>query len=82
MTAPSLTVVKAIAEATESNPTDLDPPIHHVLDPDALDSLLEGDPEDTDAMPIAVRFEYHGYEVVVYQDDTVELDGTAVIPTD
>ncbi|WP_254532376.1 HalOD1 output domain-containing protein [Natrinema gelatinilyticum] len=59
----SLKVVEKIAKQEGVQPEELRPPIHYVIDTDALDSLYQsGDAERT---PSQVEFEYNGYTVTV-----------------
>jgi hypothetical protein len=69
-------VVLAVAEISESDPTEL-PPLSDVIDADALDRLFgpdhSGDGSDR------VSFNYHGYRVTVCRDGEIMLqrrDGT------
>lgn len=69
-------VVLAVAELSESDPTEL-PPLSDVIDADALDRLFgpghSGDGSDR------VSFNYHGYRVTVCRDGEIMLqrrDGT------
>lgn len=67
-------VVREVAEATDSDPSDL-PPLYEVVDPDALDGLFRprtAASETTDtgvagSGPV-VRFSYAGREVSVRRD--------------
>jgi len=54
-------IIDAVAEAEGVEPTALDPPLAQVLDPDALETLLE----DTTASELEIRFTYRDHEVVV-----------------
>lgn len=67
---PGVAVVEAVAAMTGGEPT-TGPPLGESIDTDALDRLLDG--SRSDAGPIRVTFEYHGYEV------TVERAGTVVV---
>lgn len=60
-------VIEAVASAEDVEPTELEPPLHAVVDPGSLDSVF-----NTDAG--AIRFPYCGYEVVADASGTVELD--------
>lgn len=53
-------VVTAVADAEELSPMDLDLPLYEVVDPDALERLVES----TDAA-LEVTFSYLGREVTV-----------------
>lgn len=45
----STTIVLAVADALDTDPIDLSPPLYELIDPDALDALFEsaGDGSDT-----------------------------------
>ncbi|WP_226008399.1 HalOD1 output domain-containing protein [Natrinema salinisoli] len=60
-------VIKAVAEATDSDPLDL-PPLREAINPDALNTLF--DRSETSSQ---VRFQYAGFEVIV-QDEIVEVE--------
>lgn len=64
-------VVEALAAALDTDPTDMNPPLYCVIDPDALNSLAESD------TPVRVQFDYQGHTVLVEGDGTVSIDGLA-----
>lgn len=64
-------VVSAVAEAAGVAPTDL-PPIFTVIDPDALDTLLD---QDVGVEMLRLSFSYADYEVVIW-DGTVTVHRT------
>jgi len=66
----SIDVVEAIADATETDPLTMEPPLYEVVDTDALDTLYERGAGAT------VEFRYDGHDVVVDGDGTVTVDGT------
>lgn len=66
----STAVVTAVAEAEGCPPTDLAPPLHDAVDPEALDRLFGGDRSRAGAGP-RVSFAYYGYEVRVGGPDDV-----------
>lgn len=69
----SLAVVDAVADAEGVEATDL-APLYYTIDPAALDALVRP-PVTVDGEPTGeVRFSYHGYDVTVRSDGTVELD--------
>jgi hypothetical protein len=78
---PAHSVVQAVAEATERDPTRLSP-LYDVVDTDALDELATGDDErrsTTEALCITFRFE--GCDVAVYADGrTIVSQRTAPRP--
>lgn len=66
-----LNVVEAVANAAGTDPMRLEPPLNEVVDPDALERLVEGD------ALARVSFEYDGRTVAVDGDGTVTVDGIA-----
>lgn len=56
----SAAVVHAVTDAANVEPWDLDP-LYEAIEPEALNALVG----DSDGAPIAVSFEYQGYEVFV-----------------
>jgi hypothetical protein len=65
---PSHSVVEAVAEVTNTDPTQLRP-LYEVIDTDALDDLITGDfkrIQTPDELRIA--FQYEGCDVAVYAD--------------
>lgn len=68
-------VVDALAGAGGTEPSALDPPLYSVVDPDALDALVDRD------SPVRVEFEYDGRSVVVRDGGTVVVDGTVHEPS-
>lgn len=70
---PSMAVIEAVA-ATKGNEPETLPPLHDVVDSDALDSLIRGGGSDGDR-PVELWFSYAGTQVVVSSegDLTVHL---------
>lgn len=68
MTEPSTTIIEAVADWKQIDSTELDQPLYEVLDPDALDTLLDADG------PVRVTFEYD--ELCVSVDSSGEVDLT------
>jgi hypothetical protein len=58
----SAQIIEAVADATDTPPTDLTPPLYNVLDPDALDHL--GDSE----ADLRFTVDYAGARVVATAD--------------
>ena len=81
----SLTVVLAVAEATNADPTELEP-LAEAIDPDALEALVRSlRRSDRDADDASVEFRLNGCHVTVYTDGRIELrhpdgDETPVAP--
>lgn len=61
---PSTTVVLAVADIVDEDPTSL-PPLRSVVDPDALDALFAARP------PVHVEFEYYGCLVSIREGTEV-----------
>ncbi|WP_129113572.1 HalOD1 output domain-containing protein [Halegenticoccus tardaugens] len=67
---PAVRIVDAIANEANVDPGELSPPLADVIDPDALDVLLEqADP----SAQVEVRFTYRGYEVVAHPNGDVDV---------
>ncbi|WP_121821006.1 HalOD1 output domain-containing protein [Halostella salina] len=64
-------VVAALARAAGTDPRTLDPPLYTVIDPEALDTLVES------TATTYVEFEHDGRRIVVHADGTVTVDGTS-----
>ncbi|MFD1565175.1 HalOD1 output domain-containing protein [Haloarchaeobius amylolyticus] len=67
----SLRVVEALADATDTTPSELEP-LYNSIDPEALDQLFQPGFSDE----IRVTFEYGTSQVEVRGDGTVMVDGT------
>lgn len=66
---PSIAVIEHVAEHEGIDPLELSPPLHDVIDPDALDRLCAG--TETSGL---VAFSYCGYTVTVTTDGVVSLE--------
>ena len=61
-------VVQAVAEATQRDPTQLRP-LYEVIDTDALDDLIDGGSERVQAPDeLRIDFQFEGCQVAVYAD--------------
>lgn len=68
---PATAVVELVAEATDENPTALDP-LHDAIDPDALNRVVE--PTEPNASGnLRVSFSYQEFFVVVRQSGQITL---------
>jgi len=68
---PATAVVELVAEATDADPTDLDP-LHSAVDTDALNRVVE--PTEPNASgSLRVSFSYLDYFVVVRQSGRITL---------
>lgn len=65
----STRVVEAVADAVGTDPLELEPPLYHAIDLDALERLVEN------GSTKLVRFEYVDHTVTVRGDGTVLVDG-------
>lgn len=70
----SVRIVEAVAERNAVDPTDLEPRLHDVIDPDALDTLFPagGGADDSTA---TVEFTYAGCSVTVDGSGRVDVSG-------
>lgn len=64
---PSVTVVDALSREEGVDPLELDTPLYDVVDPEALDALLE----ESDADDVTVSFTYESYDVTIDGDRLV-----------
>ena len=69
----SESVVEVVAEAEETDPLELTPPLYEVIEPDALDQVFAATPTD-ERRKGTVTFSYNGYEVTVRGDGDVSVD--------
>ena len=67
----SIRVVQGVAAHEDVDPVDLEPPLHEVIDTDALDALFRS----PDGSSATVEFTYCGQHVRV--DDSGRVDVTA-----
>jgi hypothetical protein len=68
---PATAVVELVAEATDADPTDLDP-LHGAVDTDALNRVVESTEPNTTGS-LRVSFSYHDFFVVVRQSGHITL---------
>lgn len=66
----STRVVTMVAERKGVDPIELTPPLHSVIDPDALEALFS---EEKSGFA-RVQFTYNGVEVSIQGDDTPEIE--------
>lgn len=59
-------VVQKVAEQSDTDALEL-PPLFHTLDPDSLDTLIQGMGEGE------VSFDYAGYNITVDSQEAIEL---------
>lgn len=65
---PAEAVINAVASLTGDDPLEMEP-LSSVIDPDALNALLDGD--DHAGKPPEVQFDFHGCRVLVRADGSV-----------
>lgn len=70
----SQAVIEAVAEAKGVPPAEIDPPLHEVVDPDALDRLFAPTFTGGDRPSGRIVFTYGGCEVVVRGDGSAVVD--------
>lgn len=68
----SVKVVREVADREGTDPTELRPPLHAVVDTDALDALFRSG-EGTTRTEGTVEFTYKGYPVTVDSSGTVTV---------
>lgn len=68
---PSNRIVTQIASAEGLSPTDLEPPLHDIVDPDALDRLIESNSRRSSDAELSLEFTYRGH--------TVHVDATGAV---
>ncbi|WP_137286838.1 HalOD1 output domain-containing protein [Halorussus salinisoli] len=66
----STTIVAAVADAEGISPTEVNPPLHSAIDPEALNDLF-GSPWSASESGPRVSFTYSGYDVTVSGDGNV-----------
>jgi hypothetical protein len=72
----SVAVINELAAREGVDPTQLDPPLYEVVDPDSLDSLFRLG-TNTDGQSVGtVSFRYGSYDVEVASDGTVSVRDT------
>lgn len=62
---PSLAVIEAASEIIDTDPTQLEPPLNDVVDPDALDRLFERTHQQTSKHGIEISFSYADHRVTI-----------------
>lgn len=66
-------IAQQIATLEDIDPVELEPPLHDVVDVDALESLFGGGPTSHDAFTGSVSFDYRGYTVTVDHEGTIDV---------
>jgi len=70
---PSLVVISAVADATDNDPTEIEP-LYSTIDPDALDSLFQTSPAGPRRTGGRVSFSLEGCDIVVHGDRKVVVN--------
>ena len=70
----SLKVVEKVADREGVDPTELHPPLHTVIDTEALDSLFQSTPSTSRSG--MVEFRYRGYKVQLSSSGEVQIGET------
>lgn len=70
---PSLRVVQQVAASKGIEPAELEPPLHEILDPDALDTLVRSMTRQPEPSAGAVEFVYQDWRVRVDSAGTVDV---------
>lgn len=71
----TLKIVEKIAEREKTDPAELNPPLHTVINTEALEALYQSTP-NTDRTAGTVEFEYMGYQVKVNSSGDVQIGET------
>ncbi|WP_254864078.1 HalOD1 output domain-containing protein [Halovivax gelatinilyticus] len=70
-------IVTEVAEREGVDPTMLRPPLHDVIDPEALEALFAPTPTSDRTAGGSVTFAYCGYDVTVAADGTISVSEIA-----
>lgn len=76
---PSQAVVNAIADHQGLTPSEVEPKLYTVIEPDALDRLFESTPTGSDRSSGHVTFSYGDVEVSVDADGNVTIEEQATV---
>ncbi|WP_280536268.1 HalOD1 output domain-containing protein [Halopenitus sp. POP-27] len=63
-------IVEAVAETEDVEPVTLEPPLAEVVDPDAVEPLVE----DSTASGLEIRFEDRDHDILVDDSGRVQVD--------
>lgn len=76
-------VLAAVADRKGVDPVDLEPPLHDVVDPDALEALFSDSIDGTAGENVSAEFTYRGYRVLVDGGTVhvVETDAQRPVPS-
>ena len=68
------TVIRKIATADGIDPVELHPPLHDVIDPDALNAIFTPRPDGTPRTAGQVTFRWDQYHVTVHSDGEIRVE--------
>lgn len=76
--APSVSevIVTAVADADGVSPLNVDPPLARVIDPDALQALVDSLADNPYGQTGTIDFSYNSYDVTVSADGSVSLSNS------
>lgn len=66
-------IVEKVADSEGVDPTELQPPLYEVIEPDALNAVFADAESDVSREDGRVEFTYCGYQVVVRSDGQVSV---------
>lgn len=69
----SLEVIEKIAAQKGVDPIALNPPLHDIIDLEALDAIFDTTTNGRRRGAGSVRFTYDGYEVAVFSNGDIEI---------
>ena len=69
----TMRIVEEVAEREGLEPLDLTPPLHDVIDTDALESLLSDPVSGERREGVQITFSYRGYAITVAADGEIEV---------
>ena len=70
---PSHKILTQVASSEGVSPTDLEPPLHDVIDPEALDRLVESSGRASGGRVVTIELPYREYTVRVDSTGAVDL---------
>lgn len=66
-------VLLAVADRDGTDPSELEPPLHHVVDPEALNSVFAATSRGRPRSGGQIGFVYRGYEITAHSDGRVRV---------
>ncbi|MFB1065028.1 HalOD1 output domain-containing protein [Natrinema sp. H-ect4] len=71
----SMRVIEKVADREGMNPVEMNPPLHTVIDTEALDALFQSTPSAARGDG-TIKFQYRGYKIQVDSSGEVEVGET------